>query len=178
MTFNNDQSIVVITKKEISPEGVDCIFSSYGEILHMLIESKNGYYYIWICFISHQCASRSVELDGATIAGGKIRIEPANFFIREVNEKKQKKERQKKVEYSSSDYNYYSDESSYSNRTDEEPSNVKKPVPINELRREKSKKKRDYSDYSDSSYEEKRKRKRRHHRPHRHRHHKHHRRRH
>ena len=83
--FDNPESVVIQSKNEISMEGIDCIFGSLGDIRYMYRDpQKNRKNYVtWICYTAHPMAMRAVEIDNEKVGGSNIKVEPAQFYIRD-----------------------------------------------------------------------------------------------
>lgn len=184
MTFINRNSIVVHPVTALTREGLDCIFSAYGEIVHMYLEIVSGGELVcWICFVNRIAANKAIEeINGKIIAGNKVTVESTNNYI-------QKKTGNAK---SDSDYDYDSSDkpvlSDYSDGEKEQrllkeifKNNVPESLQTQKSKiRDERKISIDDDDESsdnssDSSSHRHHKRRHRHHTHHHHKHHHHHR---
>lgn len=121
--FDNTESVVIQSKKEISMEGIDCIFGSLGDIRYMYREpqKKKKNQITWICYTAHSMAMRAVEIDNEVVGGAKIKVEPAQYYIRDHQASKGK------IPEKSSSYSYSDD---YSTDTDADNSQLEDDIPI------------------------------------------------
>ena len=114
MSFKNNQSIVICPIGDLTAEGVDCLFGMYGEIRHIYFDhDRNNQRICWLCYALPNFAQKAIDaLDGEYIAGKKINVDLAPFYIR----------RQRKIkEYSKNSSDDDSDYTSSDSESEESP---------------------------------------------------------